>query len=182
MIMRKLTPFAVGPVLVALAAAAGGAGLTKVFSGLETGVFMGGSAKLAGLVSGVAAVRAEEGWIMPFAGQPLMVTTACSATDFFLMTAALLGWHFAQRVRRPALLPLAAAGALVAAVPVTLCVNALRIVAVAQAHRWVIPRMPAAYDSFLHMLTGVAVFLPALIALNLLLELHGRTHTPPARD
>jgi exosortase/archaeosortase family protein len=60
-------------------------------------------------------------------------------------------------------------------VPVTLFVNALRIVAVAHAHHWVISRLPASYDAFLHLLTGASVFLPALIALNLVLELYGRS-------
>lgn len=99
-----------------------------------------------------------------------MVTEACSATDFYLMTTALLGWHLATRLRWP----LALAGAVAAAIPITVLVNALRIIAVAQAHRWVIPRMPDAYENFLHMLTGAAVFLPALIVLNLVFEYYGR--------
>jgi exosortase/archaeosortase family protein len=88
------------------------------------------------------------------AGQPLLVTTACSAGDFFLMTAAL-----------------------VAAVPLTLFINALRLIVVAHAHDWVIPRMPEAYGAFLHMLTGAAVFLPALITLNLIFETYGRSRS-----
>lgn len=147
------------------------------FPRLETELFAGGAARLASWFSGVAAVRLDEGWALAFSGQPVIVTTACNATDFFLMTAALLGWHCARRMR----LPVAVVAALGAAVPLTLFINALRIVAVAQAHRWIIPRMPAAYGSFLHMLTGVAVFLPALIALNLILEFHGRSRNNSAR-
>ena len=62
--------------------------------------------------------------------------------------------------------------------PLTLFVNALRVVTVTAAHRWLIPLLPSAYDAFLHLLTGVAIFLPALIALNLLLETHGRPRSP----
>lgn len=178
-ILRKLAVLSPGPVLVALGASGGGAWLLKTVPWLEADIFIAGAARLAGLVSGAAVERAADGWTLAFAGQPLLVTAACSATDFFLMTAALLGWHAARRVDRPALFPVAAAGALLAAVPLTLAVNALRLVAVAHAHRWVIPRLPAACDAFLHMLTGVAVFLPALIALNLLLEYHGRSRTAP---
>jgi exosortase/archaeosortase family protein len=66
-----------------------------------------------------------------------------------------------------------------AAVPVALAINALRIVAVAQLHRWILPRLPETYGPFLHMLTGVAVFLPAFILANLLLENYGHSHTAP---
>jgi len=41
------------------------------------------------------------------------------------------------------------------------------------------PRLEPEVAAFLHLLTGVAVFLPALIALNLLLEYHGRSRTAP---
>lgn len=181
MITRKRAMHSFGPALVALGAASGGALLLKTLPWLQIEVFIAGAARLASLFTGVPAMRTDEGWALLFSGQPVLVTTACSATDFFLMTTALLGWHFAQRLR-PALLPGAAAGALVAAVPLTLFINALRLIAVAQAHRWVIPRLPPAYDSFLHMFTGAVVFLTALIVLNLLLEFYGRSRTSHARD
>lgn len=163
--MRVVTTVSVS----AGAAALGAAGL-QVFPNVVGTVFIGGAARLAGLVSGAAAVPMEAGWALVIAGQPVLVTEACSATDFYLLTTVVLGWHFASRLRWP----LALAGAVAAALPVTMFVNALRIVAVAQAHRWVIPRMPEAYEAFLHMLTGAAVFLPALIGLNLIFEYHGR--------
>lgn len=181
MITRKLAMSSVRPALVALCAASGGALLLKTLPWLEAEVFIAGAARLAGLFTGAPAMRTDEGWALLFSGQPVMVTAACSATDFFLMTVALLGWHFAQCLRS-ALLPCAAAGALVVAVPLTLFINALRLIAVAQAHHWVIPRLPPAYDSFLHMLTGAVVFLTALIALNLFLEFYGRSRTPHARN
>lgn len=177
MITRRLAMLSPGPVLAALGAAGGGAWLLKTTSWLETEILVAGAARLAGGLAGAAAGRTPDGWTLAFAGQPLLVTAACSATDFFLMTAALLGWHFARRLDRTAWFPVAAAGALLAAVPFTVAVNALRLVAVAHAHRWVGPRLPAACGPFLHMLAGVAVFLPALIALNLLLEYHGRSRT-----
>ena len=181
MIIRKRAMHSFGPAVVALGAAGGGALLLKIMPWLETDVFIAGAARLAGLVSGATGERVPDGWTLAFEGQPLLVTAACSATDFFLMMVALLGWHFAQRLR-PALLPGAAAVALLAAVPLTLFINALRLIAVAHAHRWLIPRLPPAYDSFLHMFTGAVVFLTALIALNLLLVLNGRSRTAHARN
>ncbi|MBC8012441.1 MAG: hypothetical protein H7067_20350, partial [Burkholderiales bacterium] len=68
------------------------------------------------------------------------------------------------------------AGALVAAVPVVLAVNTLRIAAVVAAHAWVIPLLPGAYAGFAHLLVGVAVFLPALLVLDFSLTRHARHH------
>ena len=173
--MRKLANFPLaGPVGTALGAGAMGAVLVNALPAWVEAVFIGGAARLTGLFAGVPVVRMDEGWALGFAEPPLMVTGACSATDFFVITTVLLGWHFARRTKRAAWLPAAAAGALAMAVPLTIFINALRLIAVAQAHRWVIPRMPAAYEAFLHMLTGMAVFLPALIALNFLFEIYGR--------
>ena len=155
--------------------------MLQAFPRIEVELFTGGAAWLVSVLSGVVMLRVDEGWALAFSGQPMVVTTACSATDFFLMIAALCGWHFAQWIRPRRLLPAAVSAALITAVPLTLFINALRIVAVAQAHCWVIPRVSPAYGYFLHMFTGVAVFLPALITLNLLLEIYGRSYTA-ARD
>lgn len=149
--------------------------LLKLAPALETEVFVAGAARLASVISGTPAEADTGGWLLVFAGQPLLVTTACSATDYFLILAALIGWHCALRTDRRAGWPVAGAVALVAAVPLTFFINALRLIAVAHAHRWVIPNMPEAYGAFLHMLAGAAVFLPALIALNLTLEFYGRS-------
>lgn len=176
--IRKLATFSSGPVLVALGAAGAGGLALKLAPALESHVFIAGAARLASVISGVPAKAGADGWWLAFSGQPLLVTGACSATDFFQMTAALLGWHCALRTQRAAWWPAAGAVALVAAVPLTLFINALRLIAVAHAHRWVIPRLPEAYGAFLHMLTGVAVFLPALIALNLIFEIYGRSRIP----
>jgi exosortase/archaeosortase family protein len=103
-----------------------------------------------------------------------VVTAACSAAGFFVIVAALIAWHLARRGWSVAF---SALEGLVAALPVAIFINALRIVTVAQAHRWVIPLFPDCFGPFLHLLTGVAVFLPSLIALNLILEHHGHCHT-----
>ncbi|MFT3782260.1 MAG: archaeosortase/exosortase family protein [Nibricoccus sp.] len=64
-------------------------------------------------------------------------------------------------------------GALVLAITA----NGLRVAAVVQAHRWVIPHFPDQYRGALHLATGLAVFLPALVGVNLLLEKYGRTRS-----
>lgn len=171
MMTRSLANFPHRQVLVALGAAGVGGIAFQLVPWLEVGVFVAGAARLAGFLSGVPVAAGEDGWLLGFAEQPLRVTAACSATDFYLMTTAVLGWHLAMRLRGSLALVCAAAGA----IPITLLVNALRLIAVAQAHGWVIPRLPAAYESFLHMLTGAAVFMPALIVLNLIFEYHGRS-------
>lgn len=176
---RRLAASSPGPFFVALGAAGAGVVLLKAAPTVDTTVFVAGAARLAGGLTGTPAVAGEEGWMLAFAGQPLIVTATCSATDFFLMTAALLGWHFAGRARGPAGWPVAALAALIAAAPLTLFVNALRLIAVSHAHRWTASRVPEAYDEFLHLLTGAAVFLPALIAINLILEFYARSRLSP---
>jgi exosortase/archaeosortase family protein len=150
--------------------------LLTLFPLLELELFAGGSARLASLLTGSVILRIEEGWALPAASAPIVVTTACSATGYFLLIAALIGWH---RARRGKSLVGAILAGLVVGLPLSITINSLRVVAVMQAHHWVIPLLPDAYGAFLHMLTGVAVFLPSLVALNLLLEYHGR-HRPSA--
>lgn len=161
----------------ALAAMLAGALVLRLFPALELSLFAAGAARLTGFFTGTPVVRIAEGWLLPHPAFPVAVTTACSATDFFLMVAALVAW---QRTRRGAHPASALPVGLVAALPLALFVNSLRIVTVTAAHRWLGPLLPAAYDAFLHLLTGIAVFLPALIAINFLLELHGRSRLAPA--
>jgi exosortase/archaeosortase family protein len=149
-------------------------GLVSV-AGCEETVFCGGSAKIAGFLSGNPVTWIGDGWLIS-SPVPVVVTPACSGVAYFLMVAALAAWHLSRRGHATIL---CAGGAVLAAVPVVLAINALRIVAVAQLHRWVLPRLPEAYGPFLHMLTGVAVFLPAFILANLLLEKYGHSHTAP---
>lgn len=128
---------------------------------------------LASLFSGGGLIRTDQGWLF-FSGElPVMVTAACSGADFCLLVAALLGWQYARLGRTPLLTPIGTAfiGS-VLAVPLSIGVNALRIALLAQAHRWLIPQLPAAYGASAHLFIGVLIFLPALIGLNLLLESH----------
>jgi exosortase/archaeosortase family protein len=138
--------------------------------------FARGAAGIASLLAGSPVERIDAGWLLGGASQPVVVSEACSATGYFLTVVALLGWRLAQRGFSPVV---AVPAALVGGFVFTLFVNALRVVALMHAHHWVIPRFPDSYAPFLHLLTGVAVFLPALIALNLLLEFYGnRRHFP----
>jgi|GEM_PF-2421999 len=170
-------PSALRPGLAA--AGAVGCGLTalKLLPGLELKLFARGAAGLASLFTGQPVARVENGWMLPDANLPIVVTQACSATDFFLIIAALVAWRLAAR-------GLTVGGALVSglavALPLSIFINALRVVVVARAHRWFIDRFPQSYGPFLHMATGVAVFLPSLIALNVLLDLRPfrRSATP----
>lgn len=146
----------------------------KLIPRLELDFLAAGAARLAGVFTGVGAQRGSEGWVLAAGWLPAVVTEACSGADYFLILAALIGWQLARRGKSigfAILVGLLAAGLL------TIFVNSLRIVTVVQAHRWVIPLLPDAYGHFAHMLTGAAVFLPSLIALNFLLEHHGHTRT-----
>lgn len=142
---------------------------------LPAAVFARAAASLAGLASGSPVLAGRDGWLLPGADLPVLVTPECSGVDFFLLVAALLAWQSGRRIN-PAWR--AVPVAVILAAPIAIFVNALRIVAVVQAHGWVIPQLPASYAPFAHLLTGVAVFLPALVALNLLCEIHGRHLTP----
>lgn len=134
-------------------------------------LFARGAAALAGLLSGAPVFPAEGGWLIPILSQPLIVNQACSGTDFYLLTSALLAWHLSRGLKKLHLcIPLALFGALL----LTIGINALRVVCLAQIHYWIIPQMPENYASFIHMFTGIAIFLPALILINLAFEYHDR--------
>lgn len=149
----------------------------KAWPGVELEWFAGGSAWLAGLFTGAPVSRMENGWLLPVTGQPVVVTTACSATDYFLILSALISWLLFRQRKTPGL---AVGLGLVAGLPLTIFLNALRVVVVTHAHRWLIPLLPESCGPFLHMLTGAAVFLPALVLLNLLFDSYGNTR-PAAR-
>lgn len=155
--------------LLSLAAAGVAWGGLQVLPQAGMEVFARGAALMAGWLTGAHPVRVDDGWLLAEGTPPVVVSEACSATGYFIIVAALLGWRLARGGRGRVQ---AAALAIAAAFPLTLAINALRVVVVMQAHRWVIPRLPEADAPFLHLLAGVAVFLPALIGLNLLLESH----------
>src|SRR3954470_3547971 len=81
------------------AAAIGWAGL-KIWPELELACFARGAAGLAGLFTGTPVMPAQNGWTLPVTGQPIVVTAACSATEYFLIVSALVGWQLARCRRR----------------------------------------------------------------------------------
>ena len=158
------------PIIYTVIGAALAFALVHGLPAAELQCFAQGPARIASLFSGAPMLEAEHGWVLPLAHQPVLVSTACSGATFFIITAALLSWHCARRIRSaPVAIPLAVGAAFI----VTIGINALRIICLIQAHRWLIPLLPDNYSAFAHMLVGVAVFLPALIALNALLEFYG---------
>lgn len=164
----------VSTVIIATAAAAPAA--------VEVGVFARMAAAVVSFWTGAPVLAAETGWAVPIPHAGVVVTRACSGTDFFILLAGLMAWHAARDSRCRVFgwwwVPVAA---MAIAVPVTVVINAMRIVVVAQAHRWVIPHLPDAYAGFAHLLAGVAIFLPALVGLNFLLESHARSRSLLAR-
>ena len=166
-----------GAIAGPVAAAIGGLVL-HLWPQLGIELFAAGAARLAGVLTGAAVDHGDTGWLLTLAGLRVAVTRACGGTDYFLIVAGLLGWHIARG--RGGLLR-AIAGGLALALPLAIFVNALRIIAVTHAHRWVIPHLPETYRTFAHMAAGVAVFLPALIGLNLLLEIHARSRHSAVR-
>jgi len=154
--------------------------LLRLVPAVEIEVFARAAAVVASVLTGSPVVRVDEGWMLAGLEPRLVVSAACSAADYFLITTTLFAWHLARRQPR---LAVAVMGGLAVALPVTWLVNAVRIVVVGQVHRWVIPHFPEAYSAFLHLCAGVIVFLPALIVLNLLLESHGnRAHRSRCRS
>ena len=136
----------------------------------ELQVFAQGAARIASLFIGAPLIEAEAGWLLPLSHQTILVSTACSGATFFIITCTLLCWHITRHTRHRIS---TIAIALLSALALTIFINALRIICLVQAHRWLIPLLPENYAAFTHMLVGVAVFLPSLIALNALLEFYG---------
>lgn len=152
-----------------LTAVGSGALALFIFPALKLSLFAGAAARLASLFLGTPVLRVDQGWLLPSHHEPVVVSSACSGTDFWLMVVALLAWHLARRGKSATTIIVAA---LLAAAPLSIAVNAVRIIAVLQAHRWFIPLWPQNYELFFHQFTGVAVFLPGLILLHALLEHH----------
>jgi len=156
--------------------AAGCAGMLPfIFPSIERGFFSRGTAVLAGLFTGAPVIEVDAGWLLGVANSPVVITDACSATDYFMITALLIAWHLSAPGRS---VVVGSLSALVLALPLTLGVNAFRIVVVSQLHHWTSSSVPSSYGHFVHLLIGVAVFLPSLIALNLLLEIYGKSRVP----
>lgn len=163
----------------ALVAAVCAGMLPSIFPSIERGFFSHGTAVLAGLFTGAPVIEVDTGWLLGVATSPVVITNACSATDYFMITALLIAWHLSARSRS---VVIGALSALVLALPLTLVVNAFRIVVVSQLYHWTSSSVPSSYGHFVHLLIGVAVFLPSLIALNLLLEIYGKSRVPAAHE
>lgn len=154
------------------ASLASGSAFTAVYfiPNVELQLFARGAAEMAGLFSGAPVLHIPEGWLLPFHHQAVLVNEACSGVTFFVMLTALLSWHIA-RIRN------SVASAIMLALPLSLAlaltINALRVLCLAQMHRWVIPLLPETYAHTAHLMVGVAVFLPALIVFNLAFEYYG---------
>ena len=157
--------------LCAVLASAIAAAIIHTTPHIEIELFARGAATLAGLLSGAPVFPEADGWLLPILSQPVLVNEACSGTDFYLLTTALLGWHLPGIFKKtlPCILV-----TLLGALILTISVNALRIVCLAQTHYWLISRVPENYAGFIHMLVGIATFLPALILLNLAFEYYDR--------
>lgn len=147
--------------------------LFACFPSLQLNLLAQGTARVTAVLVGSSVLRGEHGWRLPGAATPVEVTAACSAVDFACLVAGLIAWQLAKRWRRSIM---AGPLGLGLALPVALTVNAVRVAALTQVHRWVIPHLPPSYAAFTHLFTGVAIFLPALIGLNLLLEHYGNRH------
>jgi exosortase/archaeosortase family protein len=141
--------------------------LLAYFPSLKIDFFGQAAARLAALFLATPVLRVDEGWLLPSSQEPVVVSAACSGTDFWLMTLLLLGWQLSRGMKSALK---AVALTLLCATPFSIGVNAIRVMAVTQAHRWFIPLWPENYASFFHQSTGVAVFLPALIFLHAILE------------
>jgi exosortase/archaeosortase family protein len=155
---------------VAMAGAISG-GILMCWPAIQSAIFCHGASAFAGLLSGLPAIRVENGWLLP-AALPMVVTNACSGTTYFILLTALLGWHIGNRNR---FVPIAAAVAIASALPLSIGINGFRIAVLVQVHRCLIPRFPESFAPFLHLLSGVAIFLPALIIVNLVCEIYGRS-------
>ncbi|PTY08452.1 hypothetical protein DB347_02400 [Opitutaceae bacterium EW11] len=168
-LLSRLVPAVRAPWAASVAALSLGKALLLLAPAMPLEVFARATASVAGMLAGAPVDRVPDGWQLAAVPEPVVVSVACSGTDFWLMLAMLVAWHVGrlggawQRL-------LAALGGLAASFLAAIAVNACRVVAVMQAHRWIIPRWPEAYGPFLHLLTGVAVFLPALIFCHAFLE------------
>ena len=130
---------------------------------LQISVLARASAQFAALFLGCPVVRDELGWTLIVAPVSSTVSAACSGSDFLVLAAVVLAWRLGSRGWSFAR---AFIVAVALALPISIAVNAVRIVAVTQMHRWIIPFFPQSCSAFLHLATGVAVFLPALILLH----------------
>ena len=156
-----------GSLATALIVAAAAVGIVYGITGIEVRLFAQAAARIAALFTGAPVIPEEEGWALPLMAQHMLVNASCSGTAFFIVLSVVLGWQLGGLIR-PVLF--AAIVALLSGMLLTFFINGLRIVCLAQLHHWVVPRLPESYGPFLHTLTGVAIFLPFLILVNICLS------------
>jgi exosortase/archaeosortase family protein len=137
------------------------------FPTLKIDFFGQAASRLASLFLGTPVLRVDEGWLLPSSHESVVVSAACSGTDFWLMCVLVLGWQLGRGRNQ---IIKAIALTLFCATAFSFIVNAIRVMVVTQAHRWLIPLWPENYAAFFHQSAGVAVFLPALIFLHAILE------------
>lgn len=136
---------------------------------VETTVFARGAAYAAATLTGAPVEAMSQGWVVPFGSEPIIVTAACSGFDFWVLLSLIFTWRLLGKHR---LVRSAAIIGMICAIPVTWVINGVRIIALAHAHRWIIPHWPEAYEGFLHLAVGVLIFLPALVAFHALPHFH----------
>ena len=134
-----------------------------IWQDLDMEVLARASAQIAALFMGCPIAHDPLGWTLMTTPVSSTVSAACSGADFVGLSAMVFAWHLAWRGWH-FIIVVGTAVSLTG--PFSILVNAVRIVAVIQMHRWVIPLFPPSCSAFLHLVTGVAVFLPALIFLH----------------
>ncbi|MDR2862851.1 MAG: archaeosortase/exosortase family protein [Puniceicoccales bacterium] len=91
-------------------------------------------------------------------GQMVSVTRACGGSDFFALLCAMLSWEAVpERMRR---LPALLAGAWA----VTMFVNGMRVVTSVWTRWFAEAFLPERMDAATHLVSGVLVFFPSLLA------------------
>lgn len=122
--------------------------------------FCAPAAHVAARATGSACTTEPDGYRLWGPAHDLIVVPACAAVDFFCLVAGFLSALMAWRGWRPAaqwtVLPLAWV--------ITIAANAVRLASCWQADRWARLTLPPTLWPGLHLATGLATFLLALIA------------------
>ena len=156
---------------VAIACSLISASVVYFYPAVEMHIFIQGTAKLVSLFIGAQVLQVDSGWLLYLPSITLLVSKACSGTNFFIITCTLLGWHLADKTKYH----IVNIGIVITVASFfSVLINALRIACLSLAHHLFFPFLPENYIAFAHMLVGVAVFLPALIGLNAIFEFYGK--------
>jgi Transmembrane exosortase (Exosortase_EpsH). len=123
-------------------------------------VFCKPAAAGAALLCGAAS---NETLIVSNAGGVFEVVRSCGAADFFSMMGGALAWH-AAGCRRRADTAWRLALVFPAAFALTVVVNSARLAVVVATHPIAVRFLPERFGAAAHMVAGVLVFFPALLA------------------